>query len=313
MRGNTEFAGTLHLCLNYSVTEPIREIIGGNFTFYQACCEQIDFSNKILHCHATLESNQDKISLPFDKLVIAVGARSNTFNIDGVEEHALFLKDISDARRIRHRVIECFEHSKHPGIDVDEIKRLLNFCIVGGGPTGIEFSAELHDFIWEDMKRLYPDLFQYVKITVYDVAKRILSGFDASLADYAAKKFAREKIDIVTGTGVSMVSADRLVLQSGEQVKTGMIVWATGLAPNNLVSGIENVQRDSRTGRLLTDRIILWINLEAQWKEFTQLVIVQQSLITIFQHRTSCQTKGKISAGCPYFRKRQWFCLQVCR
>jgi NADH dehydrogenase FAD-containing subunit len=236
-----------------SVTEPIRGAIQSNLAFYQARCEQIDFDSRTAHCLAALESNQDKISVEFDKLVIAVGARSNTFNIAGVDSRAFFLKDIGDARKIRHRVIECFEHAKHPGLTEGDIKALLHFCIVGGGPTGIEFSAELHDFVWEDLRRLYPDLFQHVRITVYDVAKRILSGFDASLADYAAKKFSRERIEIVTGMAVREILEDGLVLHSGEHVRTGMIVWATGLAPNALVAGMQGVQRDNRTGRLFTD------------------------------------------------------------
>jgi NADH dehydrogenase FAD-containing subunit len=250
--GLLSFAGILAFIYD-SVTEPIRRVIPSKLTFYQAQCEQIDLANRILHCRAALESNQDKITVAFDKLVIAVGASSNTFNIAGVDKHAFFLKDICDARSIRHRVIECFENAKHPGLDIEEIRRLLHFCIVGGGPTGIEFSAELHDFVWEDLRKLYPDLFQFVRITVYDVAKRILSGFDASLADYAAKKFARENIEIVTGMAVKEVNNDGIVLHSGERVRTGMIVWATGLTPNNLVAGMEGVLRESRTGRLLTD------------------------------------------------------------
>ena len=55
----------------------------------------------------------------------------------------MFLKDISDARRIRQRVIECFEHASQPGVTDEEIFGALHFVVVGGGPTGIEFSAEL--------------------------------------------------------------------------------------------------------------------------------------------------------------------------
>ena len=66
-------------------------------------------------------------------MVIAVGANSNTFGIKGVGENALFLKDVSDARRIRQRVIECFEHASH--VTKQEALGLLHFAVVGGGPT----------------------------------------------------------------------------------------------------------------------------------------------------------------------------------
>lgn len=68
-------------------------------------------------------------------MVIAAGANSNTFGIKGVGENALFLKDVSDARRIRQRVIECFEHAGQPNITEQEAFGLLHFAVVGGGPT----------------------------------------------------------------------------------------------------------------------------------------------------------------------------------
>jgi NADH dehydrogenase FAD-containing subunit len=79
--------------------------------------------------------------IDYDKLVITVGCYSQTFGIPGVREHALFLKDVGDARRIRKRILACFEKAALPTTS-DELRRyLLNFAIVGGGPTGIEFAA----------------------------------------------------------------------------------------------------------------------------------------------------------------------------
>jgi NADH dehydrogenase FAD-containing subunit len=83
----------------------------------------------------------------YDKLVIAVGCYSQTFGIPGVRDHALFLKDVGDARRIRKRILACFEKAALP-TSSDELKKyLLNFAIVGGGPTGIEFAAGKHSRI----------------------------------------------------------------------------------------------------------------------------------------------------------------------
>lgn len=58
-----------------------------------------------------------------------------------------FFKDIPDARKIRSRIIRNIELSLHPGLSESERKQLLNFVIVGGGPTGVEFGAELYDWI----------------------------------------------------------------------------------------------------------------------------------------------------------------------
>ena len=62
----------------------------------------------------------------------------------GVKENATFLKDVTDARRIRTRIIECFEQASQPHLTDNERRGLLHFVCVGGGPTGIEFAAELH-------------------------------------------------------------------------------------------------------------------------------------------------------------------------
>ncbi|CAG8499156.1 835_t:CDS:10 [Diversispora eburnea] len=173
------------------IMEPIRKH-SSNLQYYQAYADNIDLKNQVIHCTSNLELSKNKFSIPYDTLVIAVGANSNTFGIKGVGDYALFLKDVSDARKIRQRVIECFEHASQPLISEEEIIGLLHFAVVGGGPTGVEFSAELYDFITEDISRLYPRLMNKVTMTVYDVAPQILGSFDVSLRDYATKKFARK-------------------------------------------------------------------------------------------------------------------------
>lgn len=102
--------------------------------------------------------------MDWDKLIISVGCYSQTFGTKGVKEHAYFLKDVGDAKRIRDRLLSCFEMASLPTTSEEMKRMLLNFAVVGGGPTGIEWSAELNDIIEEDMKKLYPDLIGYAKV-----------------------------------------------------------------------------------------------------------------------------------------------------
>ena len=81
--------------------------------------------------------------MKYDYLVVAIGSENNTFNIPGVEEHAHFLKEILDARRIRSAISDAFESAMTPTQTPEERKRLLHFVVVGGGPTGVEFAAEV--------------------------------------------------------------------------------------------------------------------------------------------------------------------------
>ena len=149
-------------------------------------------------------------------------------------------------------MLACFETAALP-TTTDEMRRhLLNFVVVGGGPTGIEFSAELHDFIAQDLSRIYPELINFCQITVYDIAPEVLSMFDSRLGKIAMKSLSREGIRIKTSHHVEElrrgvpsagehqeIKDDRTcwTLKTKEEGDTGvgMVVWSTGLMRNPFV------------------------------------------------------------------------------
>lgn len=85
------------------------------------------------------------------------------------------MQEVEDAQKIRRTVIDCFEKASLPTLSDEERKRLLHFVIVGGGPTGVEFAAQLHDFVNEDIVRLYPKVKDLVKITLLEATDHILN------------------------------------------------------------------------------------------------------------------------------------------
>ncbi|KAM6501068.1 Pyridine nucleotide-disulfide oxidoreductase domain containing protein [Amanita muscaria] len=253
--------------------EPVRRYTP-QVTFYQAWCDEIDFANKILKCmpatkpivaqaasavaaekaaesqHPQPQANATPFTLRYDKLVVAVGAYSQSkllsrqylppFNVPGIKKHAHFLKDVREARMIRSRILECFEQASQPTVSDIDRRNVLNFCIVGGGPTGVEFAAELYDLIHTDVSAHYPNLAKLAKITIYDVASSILGSFDESLIKYTEKKFSREGINILTRRHVERLE---------HVLPFGLLVWSTGLAPNPLISAIEDVKKDEKSQR----------------------------------------------------------------
>lgn len=263
-----------------SAVEPVRRYTP-QVHAYQAWCDSIDFKHKTLTCmpatpplpypsrggetpkpdpgtSATLQvapgnRGTQQYELKYDKLVIAVGAYNRTFFIPGVKEHAHFLKDIRDARAIRARILECFEQANQPTITDDDRRKLLHFCIVGGGPTGVEFAAELHDLLHAEIKQSYPSLARMAKISLYDVAPRILGSFDVGLQDWATKKFTREGINILTQHHVDRVESGKMYVKEQGEVHFGLLVWSTGLAPNPLVQNITEAEKDPKTASILTD------------------------------------------------------------
>ena len=196
-----------------------------------------------------------RFDVGYDKLVVAVGCYSQTFGTKGVNENAYFMKDVGDARRIRKRVLECFEMASLPTTAPKLRERLLNFAIIGGGPTGMEFAAELSDLIQVDLSHVYPRLVPMARITVHDVAPKVLSMFDEKLAQYAMKTFARAGVHIKTKSHIEELrrgvpkangsTSDEEVADAqgcytlstraeGEE-GVGMCVWATGNKMNPFV------------------------------------------------------------------------------
>ncbi|KAF1810808.1 FAD/NAD(P)-binding domain-containing protein, partial [Eremomyces bilateralis CBS 781.70] len=248
--------------------------------FVQGWADDVDFTNKTIMVEEAVDDPRQGLSLTgdakaeqeayphripnptfkgktfqmkWDKLIIAVGCYSQTFGTPGVREHALFLKDVGDARRIRKKLLTCFETASLPTTSEEVRRHLLNFAIVGGGPTGIEFAAELHDVVKEDLAKVYPDLVKYCNITVYDVAPSVLPMFDEELSSYAMKTFRREGIKIKTSHHVENLrlgppnqpksldtAAQRqcltLKVEEEGELGVGMVVWSTGLMMNPFIS-----------------------------------------------------------------------------
>ena len=206
------------------IIEPVRTL--SNLNYYQAFCDHIDWKSNQIHCRDFFQDKKNFI-LDYDYLVCCHGAKSNTFHVPGVEEHAFFLKQLSDARAIRNRLMELFERASNRFISEEERKALTTFVIVGGGPTSIEFSGELHDFIVEDVAKWFPDV--KTRVIVVESTDHILGTFDSKLTDYAMKILkSRSEITLKTNTHVKSVGENQVVLSNGETIPCGITVWSTG-------------------------------------------------------------------------------------
>jgi NADH:ubiquinone reductase (non-electrogenic) len=232
-----------------SIIEPIRVVRQG-IAFYLAEAVAIDAGARRVLCRAALDAQP--FAMEYHALVIAVGADNQTHDIPGVRENALFLKELADARAIRQRIIECFERASTPGLSGDERRRLLRFVVVGGGPTGVELAAELHDFVRDDLSRWYPERAPEARITVVEAQSVLLGAFHSALAAYALRLFRREGIEVLTHSKVKEVSPDAIRLHDGMEIPCGLVVWSTGLGPRPFVRALDFPKDHGQ--RLLTDR-----------------------------------------------------------
>ncbi|KAJ9563115.1 hypothetical protein OSB04_008275 [Centaurea solstitialis] len=250
-----------------SVVEPIRNIVkkkNVNVNYWEAECYRIDAKNKKIYCRSSQEDKEEFV-VDYDYLVVAMGARVNTFNTPGVEENCLYLKEVEDAQKIRRTVIDCFEKASLPNLSEDEKRRALQFVVVGGGPTGVEFAAELHDFVSEDLVKLYPSVKDLVKITLLEATDHILNMFDKRITTFAEEKFHRDGIDLKTGEMVVKVSEKEIttkVIKTGvvSTIPYGMAVWSTGIATRPVIMDFMKQIGQANRRVLATDE---WLRVEA--------------------------------------------------
>ncbi|KAI8889825.1 FAD/NAD(P)-binding domain-containing protein [Backusella circina FSU 941] len=220
-----------------SLVEPIRFITrhkSADIKVYEAECIDIDVRDKSITIvdNSELKGENTTSVLPYDYLVVGVGAQSQTFGIKGVEEYGCFLKEVWDAQKIRTKLMDCIETAAFPGQTPEEIDRLLHMVVVGGGPTGIEYAAELHDFLVEDLSKWYPELAGKIKITLIEALPNVLPAFSKQLIDYTESTFKEQRISIHTKTMVKEVQEKEIIIQgpNGEKgvIPYGLLVWATG-------------------------------------------------------------------------------------
>ncbi|XP_008805242.1 internal alternative NAD(P)H-ubiquinone oxidoreductase A1, mitochondrial-like [Phoenix dactylifera] len=231
-----------------SVAEPIGRIQPSISTtpgsyFFLGRCAFIDPDSHTVHCETVTDGSASdtlepwKFKVSYDKLVIASGAEASTFGIRGVREHAVFLREVHHAQEIRRKLLLNLMLSDVPGVSEEEKRRLLHCVVIGGGPTGVEFSGELSDFIIRDVHQRYSHVKDYIRVTLIE-ANEILSSFDVRLRTYATKQLTKSGVRLVRGV-VKDVQPQKIILNDGTEVSYGLLVWSTGVGPSPFISSLQ--------------------------------------------------------------------------
>ena len=169
--------------------------------------------------------------------MLSVGSTTNPHGVKGLE-NCHFLKSIDDARNIRNRILQNLERACLPTTNDQERRRLLSFVVSGGGPTGVEFAAELFDMLNEDLLRSFPKILRN-EISVHVIQSRghILNTYDEALSKYAEARFAHDQVEVLTNSRVKEVRPDKILFtqkdENGESVTKelpmGFCLWSTGV------------------------------------------------------------------------------------
>lgn len=241
-----------------SLAEPVRRIvqrIRGHFLKAEAV--DVEFSQKLIEVAQTdAQGNKVHFYLPYDKLVIGVGSTTNPHGVKGLE-HCNFLKSIDDARLIRNKVLHNLELACLPTTSDQERRRLLSFVVSGGGPTGVEFAAELYDMLNEDLLRSFPKILRNeVSVHVIQSRGHILNTYDEALSEYAEQRFAHDQVEVLTNSRVKEVQENRIIFTQREDGKTvtkelpmGFCLWSTGVSQTDFSKRITEKLGSYQTNR----------------------------------------------------------------
>ncbi|CRK41221.1 hypothetical protein BN1708_008486, partial [Verticillium longisporum] len=248
--------GTLEL---RSLVEPIRRVLARvNGHFVRAKAENVELSHKLVEVsQEDKQGNVTRFYVPYDKLVIAVGSTTNPHGVKGLE-NAHFLKDINDARLIRNSIIRNLEKSCLPTTTDEERKRLLSFVVSGGGPTGVEFAAELFDLLNEDLTENFPRLLRN-QISVHLIQSRshILNTYDEAVSKYAEARFARDQVDVQINSRVQEVQPDKIIYTQRQddgsivtkEIPMGFCLWSTGVSQTEFCKRLSDKLGSMQTNR----------------------------------------------------------------
>jgi NADH dehydrogenase len=179
-------------------------------------------------------SLRDGATLPYDVLVLAIGAVTASFGIEGVEEHALGLKSMADAEHVRSEILNHFERVSAAGLASSPE---LDVIIVGGGPTGVELAGGIRELYDKVLARDFPDIdVEQATITLVEATDRVLGTFAPKLSERAARALGARNITLSLGVGVERVVPGGVDLANGRQIRGGTVIWAAGVRANPIAS-----------------------------------------------------------------------------
>jgi NADH dehydrogenase len=230
-----------------SIAYPIRKVLKRlkNFHFRWATVEQVEPQNNRIITNIG--------SLSYDYLIIATGTKTNFFGNATIAEHAMAMKNVPQALNIRSLMLQNFEKADDCD-DLEERKALLNFCIVGAGPTGVELAgafAELKRHVFpRDYRHLNVD---EMEIHLFEGADRILPPMSEQASKKATKFLEELGVKILLKTLVQDFNGETLTMNNGERMRTKNFIWTAGVT-GAAIEGIDTSSLMERLNRFKVNR-----------------------------------------------------------
>lgn len=236
-----------------------------HFRFRLGRVDKIDRAKKEISTAPTLDETGEEMiprrSFSYDTLIIAVGSITNDFNIKGVKEYCYFLDHRREADDFHQNLLRsCFRAQAQKETPREG---QLHVAIAGGGATGVELAAELHDstrqLVEFGLDRIIPE--EHIKITIIDANERILPGLPPHLSREVADQLDNIGVRVMTGERVTEATAEGFLTQSGKFIPAEIKVWAAGIKAPDFLVQIEGLETN-RINQLLVKTTLQTTNDE---------------------------------------------------
>jgi NADH dehydrogenase len=180
----------------------------------------------------------DVEEINYDVLVLAMGADTNFFGNQQIASHAFPMKSTVEAIQLRHRFIQNFEDALSAKTD-EELQRLMNVVVVGGGPTGVELSGALSEMKKYVLPKDYPEL-DFKRMTIYllEGGDKILGSMSEQSSRNAWRYLKNLGVTVMTDTIVKNYDGRNVMLADGKTISSNMVIWAAGIK-GNVPNGID--------------------------------------------------------------------------
>ncbi len=221
-----------------SIIEPLKNIIHTNDTFVQTRVQSIDLEQKTIEI-------EDKKILNYDVLVLGVGSKTNFYNVPGAQENSFELKTLDDAIRLREHFEQEFEkQSLIPFADQSP----LNTVVIGGGPTGVEIAGELTELFGDTFKKIYQEKVDFSKVNLHlvNASNVLLKPYSLGAQKYAKEILEKKGVRIISETNIVEINEKELLTQDGTNIPASTVIWAAGVASENLAGSESFLHADKR-------------------------------------------------------------------
>lgn len=218
------------------VAHPVRNIFQRqrNLDFRQATVTGCDWRERAL---CTDDTDGHERRLPFDHLIVAAGATTTFFGIDGAAAHAYPLYNLADAVALRNHILQRFEAAAAEPSLIDD--GALTFVVAGGGPTGVETAGALAELFHQVLRYDFRTLdVARARVVLLEMTDHLLAAFQPREREYAVDALRRRGVEVRLGEAVTLVGPTTVELQSGQVVPAHTLVWAAGVQANPVVAAL---------------------------------------------------------------------------